>query len=122
MDRLLAMGRLRIPSLFFVGFLVGVACEDDGGVSNGGSLVGGSCHDDHDCEHQCQRGDKFPDGTCTSSCDHDGDCPDGSICIDRNGGICLLTCDHDDDCRRDYNCDNQNREGSGGDAHVCIDD
>ena len=42
-------------------------------------------------------------------------------CIDKKGGVCLLECDIDDHCRGGYSCKDEDREGAGGKASVCID-
>ena len=95
------------------------ACGGD--VGNNGDLVGGPCHNGHDCVDECAKGKDFPDGTCTVSCSEDHDCPDGTACVDKEGGICLLVCHHDDECRSAYSCKSTKREGHGGDTDVCID-
>ena len=46
-----------------------------------GDLVGGPCHDDHDCVEECVTGGDFPSGTCTVPCNDDHDCPSGTQCI-----------------------------------------
>ncbi len=107
-----------------LGLLLGAACHEcgDPGVSNSGDLVGGACFDHRDCVGLCLRGKDFPGGTCSVECDFDGDCPDGTFCIERQGGVCLLACEHDGHCRRDYECETRKRRGHPGDAAVCIND
>lgn len=95
------------------------ACHGD--VGNDSDLVGGSCRDNRDCVEICVDGKDFPSGTCTVECRDDRDCPDGTWCIDKKGGVCLLECDIDDHCRGGYSCKDEDREGAGGKASVCID-
>lgn len=104
---------------FLLGFVGFLACHG-GDVGPDGGLVGGACRDGGDCAERCVRGGDFPDGTCTVDCRDDRDCPDGSWCIDVEGGVCLLGCAYDDDCRPPYECKDRNREGAGGREAVCI--
>jgi hypothetical protein len=99
-----------------------VACNEAEDVSNHGALVGGACVDSRDCEGVCLRGGRFPEGTCSVECRDDEDCPLGTACIDREGGVCLLLCDRHGDCRGGYSCDDQDRRGRGGQEYVCIND
>lgn len=94
----------------------------DEGVGWDGPLVGAPCKHDRDCFERCVGGGDFPDGTCTTPCEYDGDCPGGTACIDKAGGVCLLPCGHDDDCRPGYDCNDTKRKGAGGEALVCIHD
>ena len=110
-----------LPALFALSLLFAAACGGDG-VGNDGDLVGGPCRDSADCADFCVTGGDFPDGTCTTSCNSDTDCPSGTACIDTEGGICLLLCNFDEDCRRGYDCEDESRRGHPGDATVCIDD
>jgi hypothetical protein len=86
------------------------------------ALVGGACEIDGHCEERCVEGKDFPDGTCTIGCDHDGQCPEFTRCVEKSGGVCLLACDDDGDCRGGYGCHDEDRRGAGGKAPVCIDD
>lgn len=86
-----------------------------------GGVVGGACRDGRDCAERCVKGGAFPDGTCTVECRDDRDCPDGTSCIDVEGGVCLLACRYDEDCRPPYECKDRDREGAGGREAVCID-
>lgn len=94
------------------------ACGGDG-VGNGGDVVGGPCASSGDCEHRCQLGDDYPQGTCVKPCTTDEQCPDGTHCINTEGGICLLSCDVPADCRGGYNCAGKENRGHGGDSLVC---
>jgi hypothetical protein len=99
--------------------LVTMACGGEN-VGTEGDVVGGPCASNGDCEYRCQTGGDFPQGTCIKPCNTDDDCPGGSHCIDRDGGICLLACDRPADCRREYNCEGKENRGHGGDSLVCI--
>ncbi len=100
-----------------------LACGDeDEAVGKQGTLVGGPCASDDDCDGQCAQGGDFPDGMCTQSCEDDSQCPDGTVCIDKLGGSCQLACEQDTDCRGTYECDSQGRVGAVGEAFVCVDE
>jgi hypothetical protein len=106
---------LRLAWIFAIAVLA--ACGDH--VGNNGSLVGGPCVDSGDCQFLCQQGGEFPQGLCTRPCLVDNDCPDGTYCIDTEGGICMLGCDIPSDCRGGYNCRGRRNRGTGGDSLVC---
>jgi hypothetical protein len=107
----------RIAMLLACGFLL-VACGGDDDVD----LVGGECSSSADCEYRCQEGGDFPDGTCTLPCNIDDDCPVGTACIEKEGGICLVGCELPEDCRPGYTCKGEENRGHGGDSLVCIHD
>lgn len=115
----MATFRMAIVLLVCGGFLSG--CGDDD-VGFHGDLVGGPCRGGDDCQYRCQGGGDFPDGTCTLPCNIDEDCPFGTYCIDKEGGICLLGCERPDDCRDGYTCKGEKNRGHGGDSLVCIHD
>lgn len=77
------------------------------------SLVGATCTAAADCEQLCERSGRFPGGFCTLRCDGNADCPDGTVCINRDNGICLYVCATQSDCtasfmgRGGYECDDQ---------------
>ena len=52
-------------------------------------------------------------------CNTDGDCPEDTFCINKEGGICLLGCSVPADCRGGYNCEGKENRGTGGDSLVC---
>ena len=108
--------RLRLALVLAITALA--ACGGDD-VGNDGGLVGGACFDSRDCEERCQLGGDYPQGLCTVSCLDDRDCPDGTFCIDTEGGICMLGCDFPEDCRPGYNCEGRSNRGHGGDSLVC---
>lgn len=100
--------------------VLGAAACGDEEVGNEGVVVGGSCAGNGDCEFRCETGGDFPLGTCTRPCLIDDDCPSGSACIDKDGGMCLLSCSVPTDCRPGYNCEGKTNNGHGGDSLVCI--
>lgn len=105
-----------------VGVLFGArGCAHEQQVGHQGVLVGGSCLENSDCEELCLEGGRYPDGTCSTECNSDEDCPDGTWCIDLDGGVCLLACDQDDDCRSAYECNGRDRKGTPGKAQACRD-
>lgn len=121
----MAPPRSSAPSLVLALVFALVGCHHCGpeeDIGWDGRLVGGACGENEDCFERCVGGKDFPDGTCTAGCDHDGNCPEGTTCIDRAGGVCLLPCGHDDDCRPGYDCHDTRRKGASGDALVCIHD
>lgn len=97
-------------------------CGRHGDVGGDGAFVGGACFDHEDCYDVCLRGGDYPGGTCSVGCDHDGDCPEGTWCIEKDHGVCLLDCRDDFDCRSGYDCKSKDRHGEPGGAPVCIDD
>jgi len=111
--------RIGMLLLLCAGFLC--ACGDDD-VGFDGDRVGGACRDDRDCEFRCQEGGDFPQGTCTLPCNVDEDCPFGTYCVEKEGGLCLLGCDVPADCRDGYTCKGIENRGHGGDSLVCIHD
>jgi hypothetical protein len=76
--------------------LLVVACSEDSSVSRS---VGARCDKTSECDDRCLApGADYPGGFCTVDCISDGECPDGAVCIDRDGGICLFTCNTDQGC------------------------
>lgn len=110
-----------IAVLVFASACLLAGCGDDD-VGLDGDGVGGACQDERDCAYRCQEGGDFPHGTCTVPCNVDDDCPIGTYCIDKEGGICLLGCEHPEDCRDEYTCKGEDNRGHGGDSLVCIHD
>ena len=100
-----------------IGIFIAACGGDD--VGNDGATVGGPCVDAADCESRCLVGGDFPQGTCSLACNTDNDCPDGTFCIDAEGGVCLLGCALPADCRGGYNCEGKTNRGHGGDSLVC---
>ncbi len=54
--------------------------------------LGAQCDSRSDCDERCLRGEDYPDGMCTTSCETDRDCPGEARCIDEEGGVCLYRC------------------------------
>lgn len=99
--------------------LVLASCGGGDGVGQNGDVVGGPCTTSQDCEFRCEAGGDFPGGTCVKPCNVDGDCPDGTFCIDKNNGICMLGCETPDDCRGGYTCKGETNRTHNGDSLVC---
>ncbi len=110
---------LRLTSILMV---FAFACGGDDSVGKSGGVVGGPCASNGDCEFRCEIGGDFPQGTCIKPCNTDNDCPDGSACINKDGGICMLACREPADCRGGYNCVGKENRGTGGDSLVCSGD
>ena len=98
------------------------ACGDDD--DEGPGDLGLACDNDAQCQGRCVEGGDFPGGMCTFACGDDADCPAGSACVNREGGICGVTCEVHSNCESfgfgpDYGCFETDREGAGGDVRVC---
>jgi hypothetical protein len=69
--------------------------------------IGAACTADTPTTSECGYVPRFtcqtalPGGYCTASCNHDSDCPHGSIC---SGGLCKADCTAQSDCRDGYAC------------------
>ncbi len=112
---------VRFIGLSALVFIAIPACgDDDEGVGLNGGLVGGACRDHYDCAERCLGGGDFPSGTCSINCRDDRDCPSGTYCVERAGGVCLLSCERPSHCRPGYNCKAIDNAGHGGDSLVCI--
>ena len=73
--------------------------------------VGAACSDDDECNQYCIRDNDFPGGFCTiRSCRSNVDCPEGTVCVQNEGGVCLFPCGSPRDCtatflgRAGYTC------------------
>jgi hypothetical protein len=97
-------------------------CGPEEDVGHLGVLVGGPCLEHDDCVERCLEGGRYPNGTCTVDCEDDSNCPEGTWCVDHEGGVCLLGCDDDDECRGGYECESRERRGSPGDVLTCRSD
>jgi hypothetical protein len=71
------------------------ACGVSSDVSR---TIGARCDEMDDCAERCLPTDDYPGGFCSLSCLDDADCPDGTACIDDDGGVCLVPCTGDDGC------------------------
>jgi hypothetical protein len=113
------MHRALIPFLFLIA-ASGLWLASCGGAAD---AVGAPCARNADCPGmRCLTGGKYPNGLCSYACDRNEDCPDYSVCIDRDGGVCLPLCDYAQDCREGYSCDSQRNRGTSGSTRVCIND
>ena len=73
------------------------------GCSDEPSGLGGPCSGDGDCSGDLTCLADLPGGMCTSACD--GDCPDGSVCVDLAGDrTCFPACASSEECRGGYSC------------------
>ncbi len=61
--------------------------------------LGARCTASSECDDRClsPSGD-YPDGFCTVACNTSQECPSGSTCVDREGGVCLFDCQFDAGC------------------------
>jgi hypothetical protein len=98
------------------------ACSPSSDVSR---ELGAICEERDQCEDRCLVGGRFPDGFCSLSCNSDDECPDGSSCVDREGGVCLFSCEDITDCivlGEDWRCRMQPERGAGeaDEVMVCL--
>lgn len=111
------MSRWIILSVALIITTLGACGEDDDGrFGPGSTLVGAACSNDGNCQSRCE------DGICTVSCDHDGQCPGGTACIDNHGGICAPLCGSNADCGGfgpGWECKSTDRRGHDGSVAVC---
>ncbi len=102
-----------------------VAAGPGCGVSSDVSReLGARCDTMDECDERCLAGSRFPGGFCSATCDDDGDCPDGAVCADLNGGVCLFDCDGAAACEflgTDWECRSADGAG-GGEVMVCVGD
>lgn len=92
------------------------------GIGPTGTTVGATCRSNADCASLCVSSDAFA-GMCSVACRSDVDCPDGTSCVQyQGGGICAVACSAPADCAgfgSAYTCDNKDRFGAQGSAMVC---
>jgi len=108
--------------LFMILMLWSTIASCGGGVGVGGRFVGAHCRTDADCDRRCVLDEKFPDGLCTISCADDTQCPVGTACIEKEGGICAVLCTAVRTCSDfgpRYVCRGHDRRGSLLQADVC---
>ena len=71
-------------------------CSADSDVSR---TLGARCDRIDDCAERCLAdAEDYPGGFCSVSCMADSDCPDGAVCVDKDGGVCLFACAGDAGC------------------------
>lgn len=91
-------------------------------VGPAGSLVGGPCSTDRQCNESCYADKHYPGGMCTVHCRSDLDCPGGTACVEEDENICVAICVNNASCAafgRGFVCDARDRVGSAGGALVC---
>ena len=105
-------------ALMLVGGSLAACGDDEADIFS--EDVGGPCRDNGECASgsYCEDGSDFPDGMCTRLCVVLEDCPVGSVCASKEGGLCMVECNADADCRGGYKCKDQDLE-DGGKALVC---
>jgi hypothetical protein len=84
--------------------------------------VGARCASNAECDTQCLTTPEWPGGFCTLLCDDDTGCPDGTRCIEENGGVCAFACGADAACTflgTDYTCKSRDSHGGGTKVMVC---
>jgi len=88
-------------------------------------LVHADCSDDGDCPESCfSENRELPGGLCSKSCDHNDECPSGTFCIDKLGGICLVACSSMQECddfHHGYICKDE-KDVAGKHQLVCLGD
>jgi hypothetical protein len=96
-----------------------VACQQ-GEVSR---QVGARCDSSLECDQRCLPGDvDYPGGFCTIACNTRNECPNGTTCADRDGGVCLFECAQNADCMflgPDWGCGSADLRGGGIKVMVC---
>ena len=90
----------------------GCSDDDDNPFGPWGGALGAPCNNDRQCFDRCE------EGFCTVRCEHDGQCPGGSACIDEHGGVCAPVCGPSG-CGPGYRCEATNRRGIDGRISVC---
>jgi hypothetical protein len=95
----------------------GFSCSNFTCVATASNDIGDPCTQDNQCGPGgvCGLNPNFKDGYCTKSCMFDNDCPSGSHCGNKSGGVgeCLANCLSDNDCRDGYACYNYDDDQNG---------
>ncbi|PKN58985.1 MAG: hypothetical protein CVU56_03315 [Deltaproteobacteria bacterium HGW-Deltaproteobacteria-14] len=101
----------------------------DGGSEADRRGVGASCTNSDDCTEDGQSCLAFKGGYCgVMGCDHDVDCPGGSLCVTHTDAqnYCFLSCDGKADCNRnraadiEANCSSNATFADGGTGKACV--
>ncbi|AWV89002.1 hypothetical protein [Bradymonas sediminis] len=94
---------------FCFGLFLFSGCADD--AFDG---VGDTCAHDRDCPAPgtCLTGGDYPGGMCSVECNHSGQCPSATECIDKSGGVCLFRCDSNRDCPNNWECSSEKLRGN----------
>jgi len=102
-----------------VAVLLLAACQS----SDVSRSVGARCDTNAECETQCLGpSGEWPGGFCTVLCDNDMGCPEGTRCIEENGGVCAFACGADAACNflgTGYTCKALDSHGGGAKVMVC---
>jgi len=84
--------------------------------------VGARCDVQNDCDDRCLGPDgEYPGGFCSIDCTDNRDCPDETVCADREGGVCLFECIDNADCNflgQGWSCHDTDLK-EGGKTGVC---
>ncbi|TMQ04160.1 MAG: hypothetical protein E6J90_52145 [Deltaproteobacteria bacterium] len=85
--------------------------------------VGARCDRSSECAERCLfPGADYPGGFCTIGCTGRTDCPSGTTCADREGGVCLFECASDASCAflgTGWGCKSVDLRGGGIKVMVC---
>jgi hypothetical protein len=85
--------------------------------------IGARCSVSSECDGRClPPGVEYPGGFCTISCAGPTDCPSGTRCADREGGVCLFECSDDTACAflgSGWHCRSVDLHGGGIKVMVC---
>ena len=84
--------------------------------------IGARCSLDVQCDERCLSTGEWPGGFCTTSCDTNANCAEGSTCIAEQGGVCVLPCAIDADCHflgATYACKSVDAQVGGSKVMVC---
>jgi hypothetical protein len=86
--------------------------------------VGARCTEADECDERCLTSSTdYPGGFCTIGCTSRDECPDGTTCADREGGVCLFQCSGNVGCGflgTGWRCTEADlRGGSGTKVMVC---
>lgn len=117
----------RFPSFFLLSGLLALSTACRGEEPTSTDIVSKGCTENADCEGgRCIEG--LPGGLCTSDCETQDDCPEGTLCTDTEAtqGVCLIECSATSECTEHigsgYVCDEETNFTTGEDIRVCIDE
>ena len=100
--------------------LLAVAACQSSDVSR---AVGARCDTNTECDEKCLApSGEWPGGFCTVLCDTNADCPEGTLCIEQDGGVCAFSCAGDVNCAflgDGYTCKERDSHGGGTKVMVC---
>jgi hypothetical protein len=92
--------------------------------SNVSRELGARCDGSSECDDRClPESEGYPGGICTVVCETGAECPSGSSCVEREGGVCLFECTSDGDCTflgTGWRCQDVDRRGPpAGKVKIC---